>query len=82
MEDTHLTNKILEDSFSCFYKVVLNKNKVTGKISDYEKMCLEIKQNISVEYENQLIGKDLKRNDLLLSKRLILKSNCSTLIKL
>ena len=67
MENTHLTNKILEDSFSCLYKVVLNKNKVTGKISDYEKMCLELKQNISIEYENCLINKGIQRNDLLLS---------------
>ena len=67
MENTHLTNKILEDSFSCFYKVVLNKDKVTGSISDYEQMHLEIKQNISIEYENHLMGKGAKRDDLLLS---------------
>ena len=67
MENTYLTNKIIEDSFSCLYKVVLNKNKVIGKISDFEKMHLELKQNISIEYENHLIGKGLNRDDSLLN---------------
>ena len=78
MENTHLTNKILEDSFSCLYKAVLNKNNVTGKISDYEKMGIEIKQNISVEYENYLIGKGLMRNDLSLSDTPSIEKTYST----
>ena len=57
MENIYLTNKILEDSFSCLYKVVLTKDKVSGIISDFEKMHLELKYNISDEYENYLIEK-------------------------
>ena len=67
MENTHLTNKILEDSFSCLYKVVLGIKEETSKISDFEKMHLEIKQDISVEYESHLARGGVKRNDLLLS---------------
>ena len=67
MESTHLTSKNLEDSFSCLYKVALNKDNVIGNISDFEKMHLEIKQNISLEYERYLISKGVKRDDLLLS---------------
>ena len=78
MENTHLTNKILEDSFSCLYKVVLNKNKVAGEISDYEKMHLELKQNISVEYENYLISKGVQRNDLLLSNTHFMEKTYTT----
>ena len=67
MENTYFTNKILEDSFHCLYKVALTKNKVAGKISDFEKMHLEIKQNISNEYENYLISKGIAQYDSLLS---------------
>ena len=67
MGNTYLTYKILEDSFSCHYKTGLNKDNVIGKISDFEKMHLELREKISVEYEILLIGKGLQRDDSLLS---------------
>ena len=77
MENTYLTNKILEDSFSCLYRVFLNKNKVSGNISDFEKMNLEIKQNTSIEYENYLKNKGIKQYDSLLNMNKVPPSETS-----
>lgn len=77
MKNTHLTNKIIEDSFFCLYKVFLKKENVIGRTSDYEKMHFEIKKNISMEYENSLIRKDVKRDDLLLNNTTPIKKSYS-----
>jgi hypothetical protein len=48
-EEKKSLNKLLESSFFCQYKVQLIKNNTVGEISDFEKMCLEIKNKIMTD---------------------------------